>query len=233
MKNAIRILLYLLLALLVIAIAVIIYKRSKVPTDDVPTTSELADSLFMDHNQSNQTALNAEDSMILDMTGQLPSQVGPPASQSETKLTENKATSTITNQANNNSTIDYSQPVGPTEHTAAVNTSPEAQKVAEHSNKIKAEPALIKKSESKPNTKVVTKASASFYVVSGSFIVPAHADEQVKKLKKMGYKGAARKVFGSSEYYSAVVGNYSSRTEAEKIVSKLKAKGEKAFLKAN
>jgi hypothetical protein len=251
MKNAIRILLYLLLALLVVAIAVIIYKRSKAPVDDVPTTAEMADSLFMDQNQSNQTALNGEDSMILDMTGQLPSQVGAPASTdsktSENKPSESKSAEPVTKQAtntnSNNSSIDYSQPVTPSEQTAAVNTSPKAQKVADHPSKAKAEPVIMKKTESKsissgktaakPSTnKPSATKSAGFYVVSGSFIVPGHADEQVKKLKKMGYKSANKKVFGSSEYYSAVVGYYDSRSEAQKVASKLQAKGEKAFLKA-
>lgn len=244
MKNAIRILLYLLLALLVVAIAVIIYKRSKAPVDDIPATAEMADSLFMDQNQSNQTALNGEDSMILDMTGQLPSQVGAPAS-TDSKTSENKpseskpaepANKQATNTNINNSSIDYSQPVTPVEQTAAVNTSPKAQKVADHSTKTKAEPVILKKTESKSSGKTAAKATsaklAGFYVVSGSFIVPGHADEQVKKLKKLGYKSASKKVFGSSEYYSAVVGYYDNRSEAQKVASKLQAKGEKAFLKA-
>jgi outer membrane biosynthesis protein TonB len=279
MKNAIRILLYLLLALLVVAITVIIYKRSKTPTDDLPTTSEMADSLFMDQNQGNQTALNSEDSMILDLTGQLPSQVGAPAS-SENKISDAKsveskpaesktpdAKQTLTNAkpATTNTSIDYSQPIGPTEPSAAVNTNPKAQKVSDHSTKAKPEatvlkPAVLNKSETKKSesaskttakstaskagsakstsNKAATKTTASstgnsgtFYVVSGSFIVPGHADEQVKKLKKLGYKHASRKVFGSSEYYCAVAGNFTSRKEAEQVVSKLKAKGEKAFLK--
>ena len=235
MKNAIRILLYLLLALLVVAIAVIIYKRSKTPVDDIPTTAEMVDSLFMDQNLSNQTALSGEDSMILDMTGQLPSSVGAPATTdskaADTKATDTKQAEPVTKPSTNNSSIDYSQPVGPSEHTAAVNTNPKAQKVADHSTKAKAEPVINKKTETKSSSKTATK-SAGFYVVSGSFIVPGHADEQVKKLKKLGYKTANKKVFGSSEYYSAVVGYYDNRGEAQKIANKLQAKGEKAFLKA-
>ncbi len=239
MKNAIRILLYLLLALLVVAIAVIIYKRSKTPVDDIPTTAEMVDSLFMDQNLSNQTALSGEDSMILDMTGQLPSSVGAPATTdskaADTKALDSKQAEPVTKPSTNNSSIDYSQPVGPTEQTAAVNTNPKAQKVADHTTKAKAEPVIKKKTETKSSAKAATKTatkSAGFYVVSGSFIVPGHADEQVKKLKKLGYKTANKKVFGSSEYYSAVVGYYDNRGEAQKIANKLLAKGEKAFLKA-
>lgn len=254
MKNLIRILLYLLLVLLVVAIAVMIYKRSKTPSDDIPPTSEMTDSLFMD--PQNQTAITSEDSMIMDLTGQLPEKVGAPAESKPLAGSTTEASKTL------NGAVDYSQPVAAAEPSAAVNTNPKAQKVSEKVESKKTETvsvpssktAVVKSnSSSKSNTSTASKASpkaetkkaaemkstkvnatssAGFYVVSGSFIVPAHADEQVVKLKKMGYKGATKKVFGSSEYYSAVVGQYASRQEADKIVSKLKAKGEKAFLKA-
>lgn len=254
MKNLIRILLYLLLVLLVVAIAVMIYKRSKTPSDDIPPTSEMTDSLFMD--PQNQTAITSEDSMIMDLTGQLPEKVGAPAESKPLAGSTTEASKTL------NGAVDYSQPVATPEPSAAVNTNPKAQKVSEKVESKKTETvsvpssktAVVKSnSSSKSNTSTASKASpkaetkkaaemkstkvsatssAGFYVVSGSFIVPAHADEQVVKLKKMGYKGATKKVFGSSEYYSAVVGQYASRQEADKIVSKLKAKGEKAFLKA-
>lgn len=255
MKNLIRILLYLLLVLLVVAIAVMIYKRSKTPSDDIPPTSEMTDSLFMD--PQNQTAITSEDSMIMDLTGQLPEKVGAPADSKPIPGSTTETSKAV------NGAVDYSQPVSAPEPSAAVNTNPKAQKVSEkvESKKVEAAPVTANKtavvksntSTSKSNTSTASKASpkaetkssvekkstkvnatssAGFYVVSGSFIVPAHADEQVVKLKKMGYKGAMKKVFGSSEYYSAVVGHYSNRQEADKIVSKLNAKGEKAFLKA-
>jgi len=254
MKNLIRILLYLLLVLLVVAIAVMIYKRSKTPTDDVPPTSEMTDSLFMD--PQNQTAITSEDSMIMDLTGQLPDKVGAPAE------ARPASGNTVEAQKPANGAVDYSQPVAAAEPSAAVNTNPKAQKVSDKvapkkmetapatntkTAVVKTNTASTKATESKASsspkaetkkkveaksTKTSASNSAGFYVVSGSFIVPAHADEQVAKLKKMGYKGAMKKVFGSSEYYSAVVGQYASRQEADKIVSKLNAKGEKAFLKA-
>lgn len=231
MKNVIRILLYLLLVLLVVAIAVMIYKRSKMPVDDAPATAEMADSLFMDQNQDNQTALNAEDSMILDLTGQLPTQVGAPAV-TDSKAPEKTEAGTTNKSQTGNSNIDYSQPVQTTEPSAAVNTNPKAQKVANHTSKSEEPVISLKKDGKKTATTTKAVTAQSFYVISGSFIVPGHADDQVKKLKKLGYKSATKKVFGSSEYYSAVVGLYNSRSEAQKIADKLKSKGEKAFLKA-
>ncbi|MBK9720109.1 MAG: SPOR domain-containing protein [Saprospiraceae bacterium] len=259
MKNLIRILLYLLLVLLVVAIAYMIYKRSKTPVDDIPPTSEMTDSLFMDQHQHNQTALTSEDSMVLDLTGQLPDKVGAPA---ENQSNTQGESVNSTNNMPSKGTIDYSKPVPATEQSAAVNTNPKAQKVSEKVSSPKAEtstsnktasttknrpssstkpataaktsmkPAEKKADTKKPIAKPAASSTAGFYVISGSFIVPAHADDQVKKLKKMGYTTAMKKVFGSSEYYSAVVGTYNSRQDAEKIVNKLTGKGEKAFLKA-
>ncbi|MBK9109344.1 MAG: SPOR domain-containing protein [Saprospiraceae bacterium] len=240
MKDTVKILLYVLLVLLVAAIVYMIYKRSNAPAEDVLPAAEMADSLFMDQQHAAGSALTAEDSMILDLTGQLPSQVGAPA--------ESNANAAAPQSG---ATVDYTQSNAKPESQAAVNTDPKAQKVAEKTialeSKSKAEekpkvnkvakpttskpaaskPALSKSEASKPKG-----SSGGFFVVSGSFIKAENADDQVKKLKKMGYSGAMRKVFGSSEYYSAIAGSYSTRAEAEKIVSKLEAKGEKAFLKA-
>lgn len=237
MKNVIRILLYALLVLLVGAIAYMIYKRSKTPVDDAPPAAEMADSLFMDQEQAG-APLTSEDSMILDLTGQLPHQVGAP----------NEAAAAPSEGTTTSGTPDYSAPTTTKENTAAVNTNPKAQKVAEKvtTASTPAKPAskpapehkatTEKKEDHKAKTPAPVKkpssSSASYYVVCGSFIKADNADDQVKKLKKMGYNGAMRKVFGSSEYYSAVVGMYNSREQAEQIVKKLEGKGEKAFLKA-
>lgn len=227
MKNAIRILLYALLVLLVGAIAYMIYKRAQSPVDELPPTTEMADSLFMDPGITG-SALTKEDSMILDLTGQLPSHVGAPAGIEESP--EIKPATQSTTPATG---IDYTQDSGSNTPTNEVNSKPTAQKVSNTTSN-KSTASTAKKAETKTASKAKTKATpkASFYVVSGSFIKPDNADDQVKKLKKMGYKDAKRNVFGSSEYYSAVVGLYHSREEANKVIEKLSKKGEKAFLKA-
>lgn len=241
MKDTIRILLYALLVLLVGAIIYMIYKRSKTPVDDIMPTTEMADSLFMDPQHTEGTALTAEDSMILDLTGQLPAQVGAPADV------------TKDNNAQPSSSVDYTQKAAPIEKEAAVNSTPKEQKpvattakatesktmatkTANHSTETRAgnskTSVKTKSAAPKASSSKAAETSKGFFVVCGSFIKPENADDQVKKLKKMGYSGAQRKVFGSSEYYSAVAGSYSNRSEAEKAVQKLEAKGEKAFLKA-
>jgi cell division protein FtsN len=233
MKNIIKVLLYVLLALLVVAIAMVIYKKSNNRSDVVEGTTEQVDSLFLDA-AAQSGPLSPEDSMILDLTGELPSQTG---------VLENV-----------NSTIDYSQPI-PSQSKAVENTSPKAQAIANKegtaSREIKKESETSssksvpkeekvetkKSSTSKPSDKATsspttksTKAK-TYYVIAGSFIVPSHADKQVVKLKKLGFKSSNRKVFGDSEYYSVVAGKFSTRSEADKTIKALKAKGMNSFVK--
>ncbi|MCC6754377.1 MAG: SPOR domain-containing protein [Saprospiraceae bacterium] len=241
MKSAINILLVALLVLLVGAIVYMIYQRSKNPVEDLPPVAEMADSLFMDPQFGADTALTPDDHMVYDLTGQYPAQVGAPA--------ENQT------GAPSEGPVDYTQAPEEKPASAVENTSPKALKatgsVASGSSDGKSTGAAVEKARapaptakpaaSKPAAaKTATAKPAAtpaekkqqFYVVCGSFIKPENADEQVAKLRKMGYSGAARKVFGSSEYYSAIVGTYSSREEAERVAAKLEAKGEKAFLRA-
>lgn len=232
MKNIIKVLLYVLLALLVVAIAMVIYKKSNNRSDVVEGTTEQVDSLFLDA-AAQSGPLSPEDSMILDLTGELPSQTG---------VLENV-----------NSTIDYSQPI-PSQSKAAENTSPKAQVIANKegtaSREVKKESETSssksvgkeekvetkKSTATKPSNKSTSSPAKStkaktYYVIAGSFIVPSHADKQVVKLKKLGYKSSNRKVFGDSEYYSVVAGKFSTRSEADKTIKALKAKGMNSFVK--
>ncbi len=224
MKNLIRILLYLLLVLLVVAISVVMYKKFKAP-EDAELTAETTDSLLVDTSSVDNMALTAEDSIILGLTGELPQQVGAP----------------------DNGTIDYTgtqaaQPAS--QQVQNENVSPVAKPVANTSSSTTAETKKVEKkleSAEKKSTKAVasteakpaTSKSGKFYVVVGSYIVPSHADKQVAKLKKMGYGSATSKVFGTDEYYRAIAGQYDSRQAAEKTVKNLKAKGMDAFIKTN
>lgn len=104
MKNLIRVLLYVLLALLVVAISVMMYKRYKTPVPEIEPTTETTDSLFVDTTMASLNALTAEDSLILGMTGELPNQVGP--------------------ADHDNGSIDYSQPVKNGDQNQHENMSP-------------------------------------------------------------------------------------------------------------
>ena len=241
MKNLIRVLLYVLLALLVVAISVMMYKRYKTPVPEIEPTTETTDSLFVDTTMASLNALTAEDSLILGMTGELPNQVGP--------------------ADHDNGSIDYSQPVKNVDQNQHENMSPKAQTVANKTNvnvastssaeikttasktENKASKTESKKATNKTDATNSTKHAKSnsnvakssktgkFYVISGSFIVPSHADKQVSKLKKLGFASSEKKVFGNAEYYSAIVGRYETRADAQQTLKLVRSKGEKAFLK--
>lgn len=90
----------------------------------------------------------------------------------------------------------------------------------------------IQRKSAKSNSNVAKSSkTGKFYVISGSFIVPSHADKQVSKLKKLGFASSEKKVFGNAEYYSAIVGRYETRADAEQTLKLVRSKGEKAFLK--
>jgi flagellar basal body-associated protein FliL len=79
MKNLIKILLYSLLVLLVVAISVMIYKRSNTPETEADLTEiDEIDRILADTLNPNSGNFSSEDSMIFDLTGQVASNVGKP-----------------------------------------------------------------------------------------------------------------------------------------------------------
>ncbi len=224
MKNLIRILLYLLLVLLVVAISVVMYKKFKAP-EDAEVTAETTDSLMVDTTSVDNMALTAEDSIILGLTGELPQQVGAPDNGNidYTTAQGNQSTSA---QVQHENVSPVAKPVSNTTASSTTETK-RVEKKAETAEKTSS------KSTASTEGKPATSKSGKFYVVAGSYIVPSHADKQVAKLKKMGYASATSKVFGTDEYYRAIAGQYESRQAAEKTVKNLKNKGLDAFIKTH
>ncbi len=229
MKNLIKVLLYVLLGLLVVAIAMVIYKKSADRADVADATTDQVDSLFYDAKAA-QAPMSPEDSMILELTGELPSQTG--------------------TMANNNSTIDYTIPAATDPAAAPENTSPKAQPVSNpvrESNKASSasgqRAGSQKGADEETKKKSIgdgravaglptTSESGKFFAIAGSFIVPSHADKLVETLKKKGFKNCKKRIFGDSEYYSVAAGQYATREEASKAVASLKSLGYKdAFIK--
>ncbi len=227
MKNLIRILLYLLLVLLVVAISVVMYKKFKAP-EDAEVTAETTDSLMVDTASVDNMALTAEDSIILGLTGELPQQVGAPDNGTidYTNTQSTQTTQPASQQVQNENVSPVAKPVANTSASSSTETK-RVEKKAETVEKSSKKPA------SSTETKPATSKSGKFYVVAGSYIVPSHADKQVAKLKKMGYASATSKVFGTDEYYRAIAGQYESRQAAEKTVKNLKNKGLDAFIKTH
>ena len=76
MKNLIKILLYSLLVLLVVAISVMIYKRSNTPEAEADLTEiDEIDKILADTLNLNTDNFSSEDSMIFDLTGQVANQI--------------------------------------------------------------------------------------------------------------------------------------------------------------
>lgn len=59
------------------------------------------------------------------------------------------------------------------------------------------------------------------YFIAGSFLIPNNADNQVSKLKKLGFSAAYKNNFPNSEYYSVVVDSFYQLQDSAFIAEKL------------
>ncbi|MEO6191048.1 MAG: SPOR domain-containing protein [Saprospiraceae bacterium] len=252
MKNLINVLLYVLLGLLVVTISVMIYKKFKAPSE-TPNSNEVTEQSYVD-TSSEALPFSAEDSIILGLTGELPNKVGPdtdvPIPQSGTQVVENVspvAKPVVMHESapkiSSNKPVEEIH-VAKAETKVAAKTETKTSKV-ETKVAAKTETKAVAKKQSKVSPKSSVKESTKsngttaassnnhghYYVVSGSFLVPSNADNQVAKLKKLGFFNAMKKVFNNSSSYSAIAGQYESEAAAKATLSKLKAKGEAAFIK--
>lgn len=76
-----------------------------------------------------------------------------------------------------------------------------------------------------------SKMNVYYFVIAGSFLVPSHADKQIKKLQKLGYGNSIRMIIADSEFHSVVVDQFEEEIKAKKVLSSLKSKGIDAFIK--
>lgn len=230
MKNLINILLYVLLALLVVAISVMVYKKFKTNSDTASTVENQSDMSYIDSTGNQALPFTAEDSLVLGLTGELPTQVGPDS--------DHVVTDAQPSPVPQENVAPVAQPASIRE-TVSNKTSTNTVKA-----EVKSETKAASKTESKATKKVVkaqaksqtsaataTSGKGNYYVISGSFLVPNNADNQVAKLKKMGFFNAKKVVFENSSSYSAVAGQYESEAAARASLNKLKAKGEAGFIK--
>lgn len=237
MKNLINVLLYVLLGLLVVTIAVMIYKKFKTPTE-TQAISDVSEQTFIDTTGTQALPFSAEDSMVLGLTGELPSQVGPESESGTSAIQEN--VSPVAKPVANHETVTTSNA------TKTVTANSEVKEEMKKENSVSKNAESKKQntsSKSSESTKTVNKSSnkssaatasqskGNYFVISGSFLVPANADKQVAKLKKLGFFNASKKVFTNSSSYSAIAGQYESEAAARASLNKLKAKGEEGFIK--
>lgn len=244
MKNLINILLYVLLALLVVTISVMIYKKFKAPAD---TSTAPTEQVYSD-TSATAMPLTAEDSTILGLTGELPTQVGPESDAGNGTNQENIAP-VAKPVANHNAVESSATTTGTSNHTASVKTDSKSSSDAhaeakaskaetshsaartETKNKSDHKAKTESKSSTAAKSQTATASKGHFYVISGSFLVPGNCDKQVAKLKKIGFFNATKKVFANSSSYSAIAGQYDSEAAARASLNKLKSKGEEGFIK--
>ncbi|MEP7196908.1 MAG: SPOR domain-containing protein [Saprospiraceae bacterium] len=240
MKNLINVLLYVLLGLLVVTISVMIYKKFKTPVDSTAAAEPMEQS-YIDSTGNQALPFSAEDSIILGLTGELPTKVGPDFDNS---------TPTQVNSAIQENVSPVAKPVA--NHEAARksenkmnNAEAKTETKAATKNESKSSSTKVMKSSEKANTtaqnkkettktateKSSTTGKGNYYVISGSFLVPSNADNQVAKLKKLGFFNSTKKVFANASSYSAIAGQYETEAAARASLNKLKSKGEPGFIK--
>ncbi len=77
------------------------------------------------------------------------------------------------------------------------------------------------------NSRSSSSASSStgkYFVVTGSFLEEANANEMVKQLKKAGYKNAEVAVFDLSQYYTVFARRYNTHNSASDLAESISQK---------
>lgn len=230
MKNLIKVLLYSLLGLLVVAIAVMIYRRSKAEPLVSENLAEPVDSLSADQGLVGLTGpLTKDDSMILDLTGEVPTQIGP--------------------SLGSTPDLDYSKPVNSSPIT---NTSSQAnpqsvattnQPASAGAGDIVALPKLGSSSSSaastnaaNSNTEIATKAAPKTITTAPKLSTPTapktvsnhtttkSATKQEKKSVAKESMSTAKATTAKAKFY-VVAGSYIVPNGADAQVKKLKKLG--------
>lgn len=70
-------------------------------------------------------------------------------------------------------------------------------------------------------TKVIKKSSPGFLVLAGSFKDHAHAEDQLEKLQKMGYKSAEIVKFEKTDFETVCVAKFNTEASAKKLDAEL------------
>ncbi len=76
-----------------------------------------------------------------------------------------------------------------------------------------------------------TSSGGKFMVFGGTFTQKALANEQVAKLKKMGYQNASIEIFDRGKYAVVLVDRFEYMADAERLVKKLKTDGITCYIK--
>ncbi|HMS28270.1 MAG TPA: SPOR domain-containing protein [Saprospiraceae bacterium] len=228
MNNLIKILLYSLLALLVVAISVMIYRRTQPEATVAETVADASDSLFLDPSFVANGPLTKEDSMILDLTGDLATKVAKPEGAGTDGVIE----------------LDYSKPVNSSPSAGTGSTIPKAQTVSQPAN-VDNIVSLPKSDRSSSNVGTTSahhatvdkststvKAKESKSVVTRSAPVTTKNSSAVKTKEAKSSSTNTKASTGAGTFY-VVAGSYIVPSGADAQVKKLKKMGfSKAIKKA-
>jgi cell division protein FtsN len=80
------------------------------------------------------------------------------------------------------------------------------------------------------NTVRASNSSGRYMVIAGTYRQRSNADQQVARLRKMGYDKAEVSLFDSGTYALALVDRFGSYGDAKRLVNELKGKGVDALI---
>ncbi len=124
--------------------------------------------------------------------------------------------------------------------STAASGQPATEDSAPEANPAATTPATQPAKENTPATKPAetdetpatkTSSGGKFMVFGGTFTKKAFADEQVAKLKKLGYGNANVEIFDRGKYAVVMVDRFDYMADAERLVTKLKADGINCYIK--
>ena len=84
--------------------------------------------------------------------------------------------------------------------------------------------------ETKTTPAVAASPSGDLLVLAGSFRFKAHAENQARQLKKMGYAEVEVSLFNRGTYASVLVGRFEDYNAAQALVKRLRADGVEAYV---
>lgn len=80
------------------------------------------------------------------------------------------------------------------------------------------------------NTATASNSSGRYMVIAGTYRQRSNADQQVARLRKMGYDKAEVSLFDNGTYALALVDRFGSYGDAKRLVNELKGKGIDALI---
>ncbi|MBK7869645.1 MAG: SPOR domain-containing protein [Saprospiraceae bacterium] len=75
-----------------------------------------------------------------------------------------------------------------------------------------------------------SRSAGDYLVLAGAFSVKSNAENEAKRLQKLGFPNAEVSPFNRGKYAAVLVDRFSSESDAKKLVNDLKAKGVEAYV---